>query len=139
MSQLVSEHQKMKLRVEAYEKTQQELESKARYVLFFSTRRHHALTDAYFSSADRRRIQALEASLRSMRMTTDQRRLPVTEIARAQTAERNALAAANKKLQEENAVLRDEIDEVKAMVEVLKAQVMGTRGLVSPTQSSLIL
>ena len=74
-----------------------------------------------------------------MRMSTDQRRPPVTEIANAQTAERNALAAANKKLQEENAVLRDEIDEVKAMVEVLKAQVMGTRGLASPTQSSLIL
>ena len=55
-----------------------------------------------------------------MRMSTDQRRPPVTEIAHAQTAERNALAAANKRLQEENAVLRDEIDEVKAMVEGVK-------------------
>ena len=39
MSELVGEHQKMKLRAEAYEKTQQELESKARYVYPFSMRR----------------------------------------------------------------------------------------------------
>ena len=39
MSELVGEHQKMKLRAEAYEKTQQELESKARCVYPFSIRR----------------------------------------------------------------------------------------------------
>ena len=39
MSELVGEHQKMKLRAEAYEKTQQELESKARCVYPLSMRR----------------------------------------------------------------------------------------------------
>jgi len=118
MSQLISEYQKMKLRVEAYEKTQDDLESRAR--------------------ADRQRIHTLEATLRSSQMSKDQRRLQPTDVAVAQTADRDFLALANKKLREENAELRDEIDEVKAMVEVLKAQVTGTRGLISPTLSTSV-
>lgn len=64
-------------------------------------------------------------------MSIDQRRLQPADIAVAQTTDRDILASANKKLREENAELRDEIDEVKAMVEILKSQATGTRGLVS--------
>lgn len=45
-------------------------------------------------------------------------------------------AAVNKRLRDENSVLYDENEELKAMVEMLKAQVSGRMGLVSDPRSS---
>lgn len=54
-------------------------------------------------------------------------------------AEKRKLLDANNQLTADNAVLREEIEDMTAMVELLKAQVSGRRGLVSDPRSSPLL
>jgi len=56
----------------------------------------------------------------------------------AYAEERGVLAATNNKLREENLVLKDEVEELKAMVELLKAEHTGRRGLVSEPKSPIL-
>ncbi|THH07304.1 hypothetical protein EW145_g3485 [Phellinidium pouzarii] len=110
MSELISEHQKMKMRVEDYGKAQEDAEVAAR--------------------ESRQRIQTLEASLRVAQRVAQQPRPNVMQMLTLQSAERDALAKSNTALREENEELRNELDELRAMVEVLRAQQTGTKGLV---------
>lgn len=115
MTELVGEHQSMKLRVEAHEKAQETLDNEARL--------------------NRRKIQTLEAKLRASRKSSESlpsARLDVQAIANAHVAEKAVLRKECNILQKENKELRDDLEETQAMVEILKAQVSGTQGLVNP-------
>ncbi|KAL5529209.1 hypothetical protein ACEPAG_5183 [Sanghuangporus baumii] len=111
MAQLLGEHQKMKLRVEGYEK---------------------ALADA---DADvqkyRYRIQSLEVSLRTAKRVEPQRR-DVEQMLSEQANQRSTLEKSNKALREENEQLRIEMDDLRAQLEVLNAKANGLTGLISP-------
>lgn len=52
--------------------------------------------------------------------------------------EKASLAKANDELREENADLMDEVEEMRAMLEMLKAQVSGKRGLISARASPIM-
>ena len=84
----------------------------------------------------RRQIQALEAQLLQEKRKKPSRR--PEEIA-AFVAEKKRLMDANAHLLEDNATLREEIEEITAMVEVLRGQVSGRKGLVSDPRASPIL
>ena len=84
-----------------------------------------------------REIESLEA-----RLSVAQKQLAATRKASnkspspAAHGEWAQQAAMNKRLREENSVLYDENEELKAMVEMLKAQVSGRMGLVSDPRAS---
>ena len=65
--------------------------------------------------AHRRQIQMLEARLSQMRRTLRQ---PIEQEIASVAAERGALTKGNQKLRDENSRLREEIDELRAVVEV---------------------
>ena len=85
-------------------------------------------------SANRRKIQALEARLLHARQRINSKQQPGPEIAGLLT-ERSALLATNSKLKEENLLLKDELEEMRAMIEVLK----GRKGLISEPRASPVL
>jgi DNA repair exonuclease SbcCD ATPase subunit len=108
----------MEMRLESYEKIQEKVEDNAR--------------------GYRRQIQGLEARLAFVNKKNEAaRQMPAEEIA-AFVAEKTSLAKANDKLREENADLMDEVEEMRAMLEMLKAQVSGKRGLVSARASPVM-
>jgi chromosome segregation ATPase len=112
------QYRKMEMRLESYEKTQEQMDDQARVY--------------------RRQIQALEARLfLATKKGETSRHMPAEEIA-AFVAEKSSLARANDKLREENLDLRDEVEEMRAMLEMLKAQVGGRRGLVSARASPIM-
>lgn len=90
------------------------------------------------SSVYRRQIQALEAQLLQQKRKAEKPSQRPAEIA-AFVAEKKALLDGNAQLVEENTTLREELEDMTAMVEVLKGQVSGRRGLVSEPRSSPIL
>jgi predicted nucleic acid-binding Zn-ribbon protein len=91
------------------------------------------------SSGYRRQVQALEARLALANKKSEKmsRHMPADQIA-AFVVEKSSLARANDKLREENLDLRDEVEEMRAMLEMLKAQVGGRRGLVSARASPIM-
>lgn len=80
-------------------------------------------------SVQRRKIQALEARL--LQAQRNPKPQAGQEIA-AFVAERTTLMETNGKLKDENMLLKDELEEMRAMIEVLK----GRRGLISEPRSS---
>ncbi|KAI0064641.1 hypothetical protein BV25DRAFT_1869288 [Artomyces pyxidatus] len=118
MKVLLSQYKKMELRLDTYEKTHAELEEQAR--------------------VSRRQIQTLEAKLsaaRKMHSNRPQSTQHATYIKDAATK----FMDDNNRLRKVNAELTEEIEEMKAMVEVLRAQVSGHSGvLVDPTRSPVI-
>ncbi|TFK54957.1 hypothetical protein OE88DRAFT_1717047 [Heliocybe sulcata] len=112
---LISTYKKMELRLEAYEKTQIEMEEDARTA--------------------RGRIQEVEArlSLAGQDKTTMRRYASEME---ALTKDRTSLIGENKKLRAANDELRDDVQDLGHMVELLKAQVTGKKGLVSGSESN---
>ncbi|KXN82608.1 hypothetical protein AN958_02459 [Leucoagaricus sp. SymC.cos] len=109
--------QQLKLCLESYEKTQEQMEETAR--------------------AYRRQIQGLEARLSLAHKKAESRRAFSEEGLRAFVEEKTALKNSNEKLRAENDELRDEVEELRAMVELLKAQVTGQRGLISETRANV--
>ena len=61
--------------------------------------------------------------------------MPAAEIA-AFAAEKSALMNANGKLRAKNAVLVEEAEEMKAMIELLKGQVNRKKGLIADPRAS---
>ncbi|KAJ7285718.1 hypothetical protein C8J57DRAFT_1285608 [Mycena rebaudengoi] len=115
-----SGYKQMEIRLHSYEETHRELDDSAR--------------------AYRRQIQALEARLAqaTRKNEASKQRTSAMDIA-AFVAEKRKLLDANNQLTADNAVLREEIEDMTAMVELLKAQVSGRRGLVSDPRSSPLL
>jgi cell division protein FtsB len=81
-------------------------------------------------------VETLEAKLSVSQKQLAASRKAGNKPVAASHGEWSRQAAANKRLREENAVLYDENEELKAMVEMLKAQVSGRLGLVSDPRSS---
>jgi len=80
----------------------------------------------------------LEARLKQTKHVAENpRELFAQEIA-SFSAEKAALQTANNNLREDNLVLKDEVEELRAMVEVLRGQHTGGRGLVSARSSPII-
>ncbi|KAF8638866.1 hypothetical protein AX17_001922 [Amanita inopinata Kibby_2008] len=98
MSMMQSHFKQMQLRLESYEKTQVEMDANVR--------------------AYRRQIQTLEARLSQMRRKTDTLRHPLEQEIALMAAERATLTKTNQKLRDDNATVRDEIDELRAAIEV---------------------
>jgi len=83
----------------------------------------------------RRHNQALEARLALLQKKCDAlRRLPEAEIAAFMT-EKSDLAAANVRLREENYDLKDEMGEMRARMELMKAQIDGHKGLIAESRT----
>ncbi|KDQ60747.1 hypothetical protein JAAARDRAFT_151426 [Jaapia argillacea MUCL 33604] len=115
---LLSKCKKLEVRLDTYEKF------------------HAEKTEKW--SAERRYIRELQARSLLAEDKAKIVRLQAEEIT-GLTAEREAMAQSIKKLQDGNAELTDEIEELKAMLDMLKAQVSGRRGLVSDPRMSPIL
>jgi hypothetical protein len=131
------QYRKMEMRLESYEKTQEQMDDQARQVHFLLKIAVPYFLPIYLS-VYRRQIQALEARLfLANKKGETSRHMPAEEIA-AFVAEKSSLARANDKLREENLDLRDEVEEMRAMLEMLKAQVGGRRGLVSARASPIM-
>jgi hypothetical protein len=95
---------------------------------------HSTARSDFVVSVNRRKIQALEARLLQARLRSNSKQQPGLEIA-AFVAEKSTLMETNNKLKEENIVLKDELEEMRAMIELLK----GRRGLISEPRASPIL
>lgn len=91
-----------------------------------------------FFSAYRRQTQALEAKLTHLKRRSSSTRSPL-ELARAFSEEKAGLQHTIKELRAANTELKDDIEELTAMVEVLKAEHSGKRGLISEPRSSPVL
>ncbi|KAJ7694239.1 hypothetical protein B0H17DRAFT_981160 [Mycena rosella] len=118
MELIKSKYRQMEIRLESYEKSQAELDENARVY--------------------RRQIQALEARLLQEKRRADTPSRRPEEIA-AFVAEKKALLDAKQQLADDNANLREEIEDMSAMVELLKAQVSGRKGLVADPRASPLL
>ncbi|KAJ7489834.1 hypothetical protein B0H11DRAFT_1859820 [Mycena galericulata] len=118
MELMKTEYRQMEIRLQSYHESQAELEENAR--------------------VSRRQIQALEAQLSQAKRKAEIPSRRPAEIA-AFVAEKKALLDANAQLAEDNTNLREELEDMTAMVELLKGQVTGRRGLVSEPRSSPIL
>ncbi|EPQ58187.1 hypothetical protein GLOTRDRAFT_72328 [Gloeophyllum trabeum ATCC 11539] len=115
MEGLLSTYKKMELRLEAYEKTHAEMEDNAR--------------------AASQKIQELEARLSLAQRDDTARQQFATEV-EALNKDRIMLVQDNKALRASNNDLRDEVLELEHMIELLKAQVSGKRGLVAERPST---
>lgn len=91
-------------------------------------------------SAQRLRIQALEAQLAQAQTTHhNHRKKHFAEVEVASfTAQKAALINANKELKDQNNELKDEVEELRAMVEILKAQHSGHKGLISSPRANTV-
>ncbi|KAH9484023.1 Tuberous sclerosis 1 protein-like protein [Psilocybe cubensis] len=119
ISVMRSQYKQMTLRLESMEAAQVELEELAR--------------------GYRRQIQTLEAQLAQMRRkVTTNSRTPFVEGMAALQLEKVALSETNTKLREENQVLKDEVEELQAMVQLLKGQ-HSRQSLISEPRASPIL
>jgi len=96
------------------------------------------VTANFSVSVYRRQIQALEARLSQEKRKADQPSQRPEEFA-AFVAEKKVLLDTVAQMREENINLREENEDMTAMVEVLKAQVSGRKGLVSDPRSSPLL
>jgi phage shock protein A len=132
-----NQYRQMEMRLESYEKTQEKMEDNARSVI--SLFEPHCVQNFKCDpSGYRRQIQCLEAHLALANKKNEAaRQIPADEIA-AFVGEKTSLATANDKLREENADLMDEVEEMRAMLEMLKAQISGKRGLVSARASPIM-
>ncbi|GJE86936.1 hypothetical protein PsYK624_030190 [Phanerochaete sordida] len=117
LGECASTHKKMELRVANYQQVQEELEEKIR-------RQQQEM-----ASLESRLVVASK-QLAASRKATSKSPSPAAH------REWNQQAAMNKRLREENSVLYDENEELKAMIEMLKAQVSGRTGLVSDPRAS---
>ncbi|KAJ7098041.1 hypothetical protein B0H15DRAFT_823860 [Mycena belliarum] len=118
MEHIKTLYKQMEIRLQCYEKSQAASEESSRVY--------------------RRQIQALEAQLLQERRKADKSSRRPGEIA-SFVSEKKTLLEANQQLTEDNINLREEIDDVVAMVEFLKGQVSGRKGLVADPRSSPIL
>ncbi|KAJ6546552.1 hypothetical protein DFH09DRAFT_1262958 [Mycena vulgaris] len=118
IERMKTRYKQLEIRLQCYEESQAELDESARVY--------------------RRQIQALEARLSQEKRKADKPSRRPEDIA-AFVAEKKALLEANHQLTDDNISLREEIEDMSAMVEVLKGQVSGRRGLVSEPRSSPIL
>ncbi|KAF9466369.1 hypothetical protein BDZ94DRAFT_1187795 [Collybia nuda] len=118
--QMRNQYHQMQMRLESLEKTQVEVEDRARVL--------------------RRQNQALEARLQQAGRHSHPhvRQQPTFEVS-AFAAENSALTAVNTQLKEENMELKDGLEEMRAMLEVLKGQHSGRRGVVSEPRASPLL
>ncbi|KAI0032801.1 hypothetical protein K488DRAFT_85477 [Vararia minispora EC-137] len=121
MKAMSSKYQKMVLRIDNYE--------------------HHLVVMEEQARASRRQIQSLEAKLAFAKMQSQNVRRDSESRKRVEAqAGASQLALDNKKLKEANNDLQEEADDLKAMVEVLRAQVSGRMGLLSdPTRSPITI
>ncbi|KAF7338398.1 HATPase-c domain-containing protein [Mycena venus] len=101
MERMKAQYKQMELRLECYQESQTGLDENARVY--------------------RRQIQALEAQLLQAKRNADKPSRRPEEIA-AFVVEKKALLEANSQLTEENTNLREDIEDMSAMVEVLKGQ-----------------
>ncbi|KAI0310892.1 hypothetical protein OF83DRAFT_1226103 [Amylostereum chailletii] len=117
---ILSKHKKMALRLESYEQTHASMEEQAR--------------------ASRRQIQTLEAKLSFANARHKTARRDSESGGRAAAvAETSRLTRDYARLREENNDLKDQVDDLTAMLEVLRAQVDGRTGLlVDPSRSPLL-
>lgn len=114
ISLMQSQYRQLEMRLESHEKTQAKMEDSAR--------------------ANRRKIQALEARLLQAHQISDSKQHPGPEIA-VFAAESSTLMETNNKLKDENMLLKDELEEMRAMIELLK----GRKGLISEPRASAAL
>ncbi|KAK0240261.1 hypothetical protein EDD85DRAFT_927358 [Armillaria nabsnona] len=114
MMNLRSEYKQMDLRLHTYERSMAELEAQNR-----NYRRQVQTLEARIAEANRTRNGAQESSMLSA-MASDKKRW----------------TAVNRDLREKNTELMEEKEELKAMVEVLKNEVGGRRGLVHDPRAS---
>lgn len=137
ISLMRNQYQQMKIHLESYEKTQAEMDDCARWV--FPVIKTFGIVRCWVSiSVYRLRIQALEAQLlqaQTSRHGSQLRHHASLEVATF-AAEKSALMDANSRLRNENIELKDEVEEMRAMIEVLKGHHSGRRGLVSEPRAS---
>jgi len=114
MVNLRSEYKQMDLRLHTYERSMAELEAQNR-----NYRRQVQTLEARIAEANRTRNGAQESSMLS-----------------AMASDKKLLTAVNRDLREKNTELMEEKEELKAMVEVLKNEVGGRRGLVHDPRAS---
>jgi len=116
MEVMKSRYKQMELRLESLEKTLAELEGAGRVY--------------------RRHIQSMEAHHpKAVMQDEDVRQIVAKELA-GLVAEKTILLDTKKQLRERNAELMEELEEMRAMVEVLKGQISRRKGLVSDPRAS---
>ncbi|KAJ6496556.1 hypothetical protein C8R47DRAFT_1114575 [Mycena vitilis] len=118
MQLIKAQYRQMEIRLQSHEESQAEWDENARVY--------------------RRQIQALEAQLAQAKRKADKPSRRPEEIA-AFVVEKKALLDANTQLTKENLDLREDLEDMTAMVEVLKGQVSGRKGVVSEPRMSPIL
>ncbi|KAJ7172596.1 hypothetical protein C8R46DRAFT_1086542 [Mycena filopes] len=118
MERMRAQYRQMEMRLQSFQETQTELDENARVY--------------------RRQIQALEAQLVQAKRKADKPSRRPEEMA-AFVVEKKAMLEANAQLTEQNTNLREELEDMSAMVEVLRGQVSGRKGLVSDPRASPIL
>ena len=122
-----SQYKQMQMRLESMEGVQAEMEDNARYFPVFLILNPQLMM---VPSAYRRQIQGLEARLNQIKRA-ESPRIPFAQEIATFSSEKAALLAANVKVGEENRVLKEEVEELRVMMEILK----GRKGLVSEEKS----
>jgi hypothetical protein len=128
----------MKVQLEAHEATNQELDNSVRYVSTSPVLQN--LSDPSEYSPLRRHVQSLEIQLAQARKRTElKRRDSEQDMISVLTGEKRGLLVQNEDLREENAELRDLLDEVTAMRDILRAKIEGSQGLTSERPESPLI
>lgn len=131
-------NQEMKVQLEAHEATNQELDNSVRYVSTSPVLQN--LSDPSEYSPLRRHVQSLEIQLAQARKRTElKRRDSEQDMISVLTGEKRGLLVQNEDLREENAELRDLLDEVTAMRDILRAKIEGSQGLTSERPESPLI
>lgn len=142
MNTLISEYQKMKLRVETYEQAQKDLESTIRCVHIKTIEDHSTppssclrCSPIYFThSSSRQRIHTLEAELRTAQRKSQPLKENVVQMLSVQASERDMLSKSNTALRNENAELQFQLEDLRAELDTMRAQTSGSgsKGLLFP-------
>ncbi|KAJ7774703.1 hypothetical protein B0H16DRAFT_1659841 [Mycena metata] len=118
MERMRAQYRQMEMRLHSLQETQTELDENARVY--------------------RRQIQALEAQLVQAKRKAEKPSRRAEDLA-AFVVEKKKMLEVNAQLTEQNTNLREELEDTCAMLELLRAEVSGKKGLVSDPRASPIL
>jgi hypothetical protein len=135
MELMKGRYKQMELRLESLEKTLAEVEGAGRFVYSIFVDICYVLT-LESHRVYRRHIQSMEAHHPNAAVQGEDLRQTLAKELAAFVAEKTVLMNTKDQLRERNAELVEELEEMRAMVEVLKGQISRRKGLVSDPRAS---
>lgn len=135
MKAMLSKYKKMELRLETYEKTHAEMEEQARYVLDIHIIHMIVPTKYYHYSTSRRQIHTLDMKVKLLESQGRRRRSTPDIQTNALMTKLHELTEEITQLRNQNQELKEDKDDLDAMIEVLR----GRGAARSPMVTGLVL